>query len=225
MFGTKMPVTQPQVQIPTSTVVGVDTTGWQTYTNSQYEFEFKYPYEIKVAKNSTYSRNSIDTYLVSSINGFRQIVFLYKKPTDQSLLDWYRNNFPPSLTNIVSGPTEKKINSYEGFEVVTETMADENKSVFISNGNLIVQFSYDSTDFPLDNQKLIDSFKFINGKPQGKSCISRFSNCSCSYGCTEISIDPRDQLMDCQRYCSQGEINDYRPNCGYVGSTCTDLSK
>lgn len=69
--------------------------------------------------------------------------------------------------------------------------------------------------------------QFMNCKEncvQEKTCVSMFSHCSCSNICIEFI--PGQPINDCAMFCSEEEINQYIPNCGYSkDGICEDLNE
>ncbi|MFA6315168.1 MAG: hypothetical protein WC648_02255 [Candidatus Paceibacterota bacterium] len=139
-----------------------DTT-WHTYTNNKHNFSFNHPPLTAVVQSSTYSTNSVASYEVFVRYGFHQLLFVYSKPSDHSIKAWYDGTY--SEITPFKGPTEKTVNGYSAIDVTFNDMANLTRHIMLAKGNVVIDFVFNADpEGPLnfDQQKLLDSFLFIN---------------------------------------------------------------
>jgi hypothetical protein len=224
-FGTKIQTPVLQEQSPTSTVVEIDTVGWQNYRNKQHGFEIKYPPDFMQSESNDGIYLTNRDYISSEKE--HPFISIWSQASNGLSLGQFIEKNKVHYDDFLDKSLTAHIEYLDAYKTYILTFLNGSQGdIYFSNNNKIWGISWwGNQSYKKISIDILSTFKFINERPQGKSCVSRLSHCSCSYECTEISIDPRDQLMDCQRYCSQGEINNHRPNCGYIGSVCTDLSK
>lgn len=136
---------------------------WNTYVNNIYNFSFSHPPLTAVVSDGTYFKNSVASYLAMVRYGFHQLLFVFTKPTDQSLKTWYDGMF--AGMSPARGPIEKTINGYSAIDVTFNDMDTPGRHVMVAKNGVVVDFlfSNNTVDSPLtsDQQKLLDSFLFL----------------------------------------------------------------
>lgn len=136
---------------------------WNTYVNNTYNFSFSHPPLTAVISDGTYFKNSVASYLAMVRYGFHQLLFVFTKPTDQSLKTWYDGTF--AGMSPARGPVEKTINSYSAIDVTFNDMDTAGRHIMVSKNGVVVDFLFSNAtvDSPLtaDQQKLLDSFLFL----------------------------------------------------------------
>jgi hypothetical protein len=160
----------------TTTSAPVDTTGWQTYRNSEYRIEFLYPPRTVVQEQgfgSAVGMRSLKTFgpelLVydpqrnEADGGFYQVVDIYRKTSSESLESWFKDNidFQGQLSHTT-------VNGYDALDVYggpPDGLGVLN-ALFLSKDNLIIELDRSessATDQPTALQsKLIESFRFVS---------------------------------------------------------------
>jgi hypothetical protein len=125
------------------------TSGWATYTNSQYGFSFQYPAEWPIV---TSTAGQVSFNLDVSQTGLFSIGWK-QKVTTQSLLGWFELNYPGA---VVTTSTPMTINGYSALEVYydyPDTEGDASPVLLVTKDNTLVVDFYPA---PLETLEALD---------------------------------------------------------------------
>lgn len=148
----------------------IDTSGWQTYKNTEYRYEMKYPADW-VVNETKYSQEELEMWVkyISFKNGDYHLIFLLNKIDER---------FNTGRTGISAGDFENiGVWNIEGINVKIRELVykDKTREIFFSGRNNLYNLSgyfsylgnaYDD-NFNFDKikfktaEKIIKSFKFI----------------------------------------------------------------
>ncbi len=182
----------PNPPITTTPHSSMDTSGWKTFSNPKYDFEFSYPANLDLKEYP----NRVNLYNNNSINGSNYInigIVEKKIPTTQSLKDLIQQDTYMDLPSghkgsIIQEPlTPYPFGQYEAYTFSGGTKEND-KYIYVRNGTTVVIFSatgfqtgssYSKNELTILN-RLISTFKFTN---QNHTSCNSNSDCQNNETC------------------------------------------
>ena len=133
-----------------------DTSNWKTYTNNEFNFEFKYPKEISLNVDTNVNRETKLTLSLNNPKPYADISLEVTTKTEQTILTEIGEKLGKS-TLALNG---MQANKYFGQSGVAGTLYRER--IFIIHGNLTYHFNLGTYDQREILDQILSTFKFTN---------------------------------------------------------------
>jgi len=143
-----------EIAVNNSNLNEIDTSDWQTYTNEEYGFNFKYPSNLEVAKNVSNSEYQISTSVrtkeLDPVTKDGSTIFSISIPIDAQNIESDINSYigANKTTTQINNKLATQYTYYLGMEE-NETKPHNTKSIFIKYNNqtyVIIQTYYHIQD-------------------------------------------------------------------------------
>lgn len=172
---------QNDLPSPTPTIVSDEISDWKTYTDTDYQFSFKYPKEIKFDKDSCISLQIVGPTQTNDTEPFDGL-YLSICPTtlENQTLDSWIESILSNAIEIIKPKTKVTIKTYEAYsfeisgELMTEKQTVIQSPILDSQIISIVDITKDPTNQGYKDlaDKIISTFEFIEIKEEKINCIS-----------------------------------------------------
>lgn len=160
---------QPETQMPkaqnleTAQKSEIDTTGWQTYRNEEYRFEFKYPQGWEIKGNEIHDLKS-DAYVA---------IAKLENPENLSFADWWeKSTIIGGRPTLLHGSGDIEINGVKAkIMYMPENKSGWHIHIADSRNNIFSLFASGKPDQENIFDEVISTFKFIAKRDDGK-CVA-----------------------------------------------------